>query len=174
MEETNGNIRVLSPFEAVQYWNSIPERSETYADTNAVSVFPREGPNEKLRQRALEVAGINPKDLTTPLLILNLGVEPSDNEFGFTFTETPYVQAIKAPFLSKDQRVKYDPKRKTLVSSEDGRVRLVQDPKGRAENLAIQQQNLDLYSKSQIISALKNASLSGIEEIILRELNELK
>jgi len=119
MEETNGNIRVLSPLEVVRYWDSIPNRSETYADTNAVSLFQKEGSNEELRKRALEIIGKDSKDLTNPLLVLNLGVEPSDNEFGFTFTETPYTQAVEAPFLTQDQRVKYDAKKKTLASSKD-------------------------------------------------------
>ena len=172
IREETGNIYVLSPFEFVRYWNSLNKRSETYADSSAVSVFPNKGPNETLRRRVLEILGINITKI--PLLVVGLGVEKADNEYGFTFIETPYLRPIEAPFLTEDQRVKYDPKKDTLVPSEDdtgvqiyvpkdqsglrracrggvvylsfrdvdllnsssdGRVPVIQDPKGRAENL---------------------------------------
>ena len=118
-EETSGRIRVLNPLEVVQYWDSIPERSSTHADTNSVPIYPNDGVNEDLRLKALGIIGKDPNKLESPLLILNLGVEPSDSSHGFTFTETPYSETIEAPFLRKDQRVEYDSKTKTLVPTDD-------------------------------------------------------
>ena len=173
-EETNNQIRVLSPEEVVQYWQAIPDKSATYADTNSVSVFPNQGPNETLRKRVLEILGKNSKNLEVPFYVHDLGVEPADNKYGFTFTETDYTKATEAPFLQKNQKVKYDPKTRVLVPSEDhkdvyiwtpydqsglrgncrygggcllfrdydllnsnssGRVQVVKDPQGLAENL---------------------------------------
>ena len=123
LQETNGRIGVISPIQVVRYWDAIPERNSTYADTNAVSLFPNEGPNEDLRQRALQILGITTK-LEVPLLALGLGVKKADNDYGFTFTETHYQEAIEAPFLRKDQKVIYDPKTKTLVPTEYDRERV--------------------------------------------------
>jgi len=117
IREETGNTHVQSPEEMVQYWDKLPEKSFTYADSSAVSVFPREGPNETLRKRVLDILG---KDKTEiPLLVLGLGVDPLDNPDSFTFTETPYLKVIEAPYLEKDQKVKYDPKTQTIVPSDD-------------------------------------------------------
>ena len=118
-EETSGEIHVLTPEEVVQYWGKLPDRSNTYADTKAVSVFPNEGPNETLRKRVLEI--LNKDNTTVPLLVTGLGVEPSENDPGFTFVETDHTEAIEAPFLQKDQRVRYDPNAKTLVPTDDNK-----------------------------------------------------
>ena len=56
-KETDGRIRVLSPVGVVRYWDSIPDKPNTYADTDSVSIFPKEGPNEELRRRVLELLG---------------------------------------------------------------------------------------------------------------------
>ncbi len=160
-------IRGLSDVEVVQYWNTIPERDETYADTNSIVVYPKEGPNEDLRQRVLGIIG---KKSRLPLVVSNLGVEPADNNHGFTFVGTDFTEAREAPYLRKDGRVSFNGKE--LVSSEEGvdvwtqdsqsglrglyrvgsdrlsagnadllysfecgRVQVIQDPQGRAENL---------------------------------------
>jgi len=115
-EETD-NAHVQSPEEMIQYWDKLPGKLFTYADSSAVSVFPNEGPNETLRKRVLDILG---KDkIEIPLLVVGLGVEPVDNPDSFTFTETSYLKVIEAPYLEKDQKVKYDPKTKTLVPSDD-------------------------------------------------------
>ena len=112
------NLRVLSPLEVVRFWDSIPERSSTYADTDSVAVYPNEGANEDLRKRALDINGINAKKLKTPLIIAGLGVEKADNKYGFDFVETDYMKAEEAPFLSKDGNVRYEDGK--LIESEDG------------------------------------------------------
>jgi len=166
---TNGGIRVLSPTEVVRYWDSIPDKKGTYADTDAVSVYPNEGPNEDLRQIVLGILGIQRTDV--PLLVSGLGVEKADNDYGFTFTETDFMEVLKAPFMTRDGKIRYDPETGKLVRSEDGvgiwtpseqsglrrafrsgdvgldvwyvwlldsdadgRVSVIQDPQGRAEN----------------------------------------
>ena len=161
------NIHVLSPEEVVQYWNAIPEIDSTYADTNNIVIFHKEGPNEDLRQRVLGIIG---KKNKLPLVVSGLGVEKADNKYGFTFTETPYIETKEAPYLKKNGKVRFNGN--GLVSSEEGvgvwtpgsqsglrglyrgrsdrldagvdglldsngsgRVQVVQDPQGRAENL---------------------------------------
>ena len=111
------NTQVLDPFQLVQYWNIIPDKSTTYADTNAVSVFPNPGPNELLRKRILDLLGT--PEIKTPLLVTNLGVEKADNDYGFTFTKTPYTRSREVPVLQKNQRVIYDPATKNLIPSSD-------------------------------------------------------
>ncbi len=116
-EETNNRIRVLSPEEVVRYWNSIPDKPDTYSDTNSIAVYQNEGPHEALRKRVLQILGIESTD--EPLIVSNLGIERADNDYGFTFVESQYQESIKAPFLQKDGKVEYDAE-KGLVSSENG------------------------------------------------------
>ncbi|MBS3151486.1 hypothetical protein J4443_03855 [Candidatus Woesearchaeota archaeon] len=109
-------MHVLSPEEVVQYWDAIPERDSTYADTNSVPVYPNEGCNEGLRQRVLAILG---KQKTETLLAVSgLGVERADNHQGFTFTEKEATRAEEAPYLQRDGKVRYDGTR--LVNSEEG------------------------------------------------------
>lgn len=112
------NLRVLNPLEVVRFWDSIPDRDSGYADTDSVAVFPNEGPNENLRKRALDLNGINPKKLKSPLIISGLGVKKSYNKYGFNFVETDYMKAEEAPFLRKDGFVKYE--NGGLIESEEG------------------------------------------------------
>jgi len=168
VRKTCNDIHVSSPEEVIRFWDSIPKRDTTYADTNSVAVYPNQGPNEDLRQRALYLIGKTKTKV--PLIVSGLGVDRGNN--GFKFTETPYVEAKEALWLEKDQRVRYDPKKgivpceenepgvsvwtpgsqsglwglyrcrsdldagygDLLDSNGDGRVPLVQDPQGRAEN----------------------------------------
>ena len=167
LRERFPNIHVLSPEEVIQYWNAIPERDSTYADTNSIVIFPKEGPNEDLRQRVLGITG---KKSKLPLVVSGLGVERADNNDGFTFIETPYIETKEAPYLKKDGNVSFNgnelvsseegvgvwtPSSQSglggfyrdrsvrlyalldnlLYSNESGRVQVVQDPQGRAENL---------------------------------------
>ncbi|MFH1593061.1 MAG: hypothetical protein ABIB47_06880, partial [Candidatus Woesearchaeota archaeon] len=76
------------------------------------------GPNENLRIRVLDILGRDPTKLEVPLLVQGLGVETAENDYGFTFTKTAQTQAIEAPFLTKDQRVRYDTETRTLVHAE--------------------------------------------------------
>ena len=118
LEETNGKIHVLSPAEVVRFWNAIPERPNTYADTNSGAAYPKEGPNKDLKQRVLNILGI--QDLKVPLLVEGLGIEKADNKYGFTFTKTDYTASIEAPFLTSDGALAYDPKTGKLVKSKTG------------------------------------------------------
>ena len=115
LRERFPNIHVLSPEEVIQYWNAIPERDSTYADTNSIVIFPKEGPNEDLRQRVLGIIG---KKRKLPLVVSGLGVERADNNDGFTFIETPYIETKEAPYLKKNGKVRFNGN--GLVSSEEG------------------------------------------------------
>jgi len=178
LRERFPELHVLSPQEILHrdpekgliYWNAIPQRDTTYADTDSITVFPKEGSNEDLRQRALYLIG---KDKTeVPLIVSGLTVEKADNTPGFTFTKSSNPKVTEAPFLTQNQKLIYNPSSGLIIPSEEGvmiytpssqsglrrlcrnrsdglyaraddflssdgrgRVQLVQDPKGRAENL---------------------------------------
>ena len=118
-EETGGDIHVLSPEEVVQYWDALPERGSTYADTDSIVIYPTEGPNESLRKKVLGIAG---RDSTNvPLIVSGLGiVKDSSEDAGFTFTETGNIWVREAPYLQKDGKVQYDAEKGELNSSEEG------------------------------------------------------
>ena len=117
LQETNGRIKLQNPFQTIQYWSLVRDPT-TYADTNSVSVYPKEGPNEDLRQRVLDIIGKS--SIEVPILVANLGVERADNEHGFTFTESDDIQVTQAPFLRKDGRYSFDKKKNTLVPDKQG------------------------------------------------------
>ncbi len=192
-QEDFPNIHVSSPEEVIRFWDYIPERDTTYADTNSVAIYPNEGSNEDLRQRVLYLIGKN--ETKFPLIVSGLGVDRGNN--GFIFTETRYVEAKEALWLEKNQRVRYDPK-KGIVPCEDGepgvqvwtprdqsglrglyrdrsgglnawsggllysggsgRVPLVQDPQGRAENLDSIVIQLKQERDTQIAEAVRLAN----------------
>jgi len=166
MRVISPNTHLLSPSEVVNYWDAIPEKDSTYADTDSIAVFPKECCNEDLRKRVLGILGRS--KIAIPLIVSGLGVDPVAD--GFIFTETDYIKTEEAPFLEKDGKVEYDAKKgiipsengisihtppdqkglrwlcrdwsdlyagcdDLLVSDSDGRVQLIQDPKGRTENL---------------------------------------
>ncbi|MCD4759393.1 hypothetical protein K8R33_00715 [archaeon] len=116
-EITRGNITLLTPAQVVRFWDVISERGPTYADTDGISLYPTEGPNEELRQEVLKLTGKSSKH---PLIISGLGVEGADNDLGFRFVGTDYMGVIEAPYLSKDGRVTYDPSQEGLVGSDEG------------------------------------------------------
>ena len=118
LREEELDIHVLSPEEVVRYQNAIPEREPTYADTNSVIIYPKNGSNEELRQKALHLIG---KPFTeVPLLVSGLGVERADNNLGFTFTQTGNILVREAPYLTEDGYVIYDPAKECLVKSNQG------------------------------------------------------
>jgi hypothetical protein len=120
-EETGGDIHVLSPEEVVQYWDALPERGSTYADTDSIVIYPTEGPNESLRQKALGIVGKDFRKSKVPLIVSGLGiVKDSSEDTGFTFTETGNILVREAPYLQKDGNVQYDAKKGKLNSSEEG------------------------------------------------------
>lgn len=118
-EKPEEKIKVLSPEDVVLYWNAAPERDATYADTDSIVVFPKEGPNENLRQRVLGIIG--KQSTKIPIIVSGLGVEKADNEYGFTFIGTDYMQVREAPFATQDQKVVYDMK-KGIVALSEGKV----------------------------------------------------
>ena len=169
----SNTLHVQSPIDIVRYWNSLPERNTTYADSNAVAVFPNPGPNEELRKLVLQAFG---KTTTTvPLLVMGLKPVKSDTGLGFALERIDSTEVREAPYLAKSGRAKYDPATndlvaatadeegvqiwvpedqsglrrayrdggydlncgygRLLISDADGRVPMIQDPKGRAENL---------------------------------------
>jgi len=168
-ELTEGRIRGLDIVEFVRYWDLIPNKSSTYADSVSISLFPNEGPNEDLRKKVLGIIG-KPATLV-PLLVSGLGVDPADNKYGFTFIKTDYLDKAEAPILKEDGRISHDPKKgfskseegvqiwtpsdqsglcracrfggdgldfnydNLLVSNENGRVQVIQDPVGSEKNL---------------------------------------
>lgn len=125
-----GNTHVLSPIEVVKYWDAVPEKLTTYADTNAITLYPKKGPHEGLKQEVLHLLGRETID--HPLLVMGLGVKKADNKYGFTYTETPYGEVIDAPFLTRDQRVTYDPHTQTLIPGKDERSVPIWTPGGQS------------------------------------------
>ncbi len=97
-EETNGKFGVISPEDVVRYVEAFPDKEETYAVTNSVVVYPRLGTNEDLRKRACEIIGL--RSSSDPIIISGLGVERSDNNYGFTFKATDNIESIDASFLN--------------------------------------------------------------------------
>lgn len=116
LRERFPDMHVLSPEEVIQYWDAIPERSETYADTNSIAVYPNRGYNEDLRQRVIAMLG--KKKTEIPLAVSGLGVERADNNQGFRFTETAYTKAKEAPYLQRDGKISYNGTE--LIQSEEG------------------------------------------------------
>ena len=116
-ELTGGNIKIFGPEQVVQYGNQIPERTTTYADTDAIAVFTRKGPNEAYRKVIQDIIGMRSSKI--PVFVSGLGVEKADNKEGFNFIETDFIDLIPAPYLTKDQKITYDPK-KGLVAAQEG------------------------------------------------------
>ena len=114
---TNGRIQVASPADVVHYWNDIPERDTTYADTDSISLFSPTGNNQDLAQKVFQLLGIT---TNVPLLVAGLGVEKAGNKDRFTFTETELTQATEAPYMAQDGRVCYDPKTQDLRTAQPG------------------------------------------------------
>ena len=121
MAMTQGTLKVLSPEEIVQYWEAIPNRNTTYADTDSVSLYPKEGPNEDLRRIVLNLLGKKPSQVKTPFVVSGLGVKKDTSlQNGFTFIETDFLQAREAPYLERDCKVTYDQKEQGLVIADQG------------------------------------------------------
>ncbi|MBS3144815.1 hypothetical protein J4208_04485 [Candidatus Woesearchaeota archaeon] len=117
---TNGRIQVASPVDVVQYFDSIPERDTTIADTNAITFFSKEGKNKNLAARVLDLLGKSRSQVISPFFVTGLGVKKaSKGHDEFTFVETELQQVIEAPYLTKETRVRYDSKTRTLVETQD-------------------------------------------------------
>ncbi|MDP1694052.1 MAG: hypothetical protein Q8L34_00760 [Candidatus Woesearchaeota archaeon] len=116
---TNGRIQVASPVDVVQCWDNIPERDATIPHTNAVIFFSKEGKYQDLPQRVFDLLGKSRSRVRAPFFVTGLGVKKADNEYGFTFVGTGLQQVIEAPYLTKDTRVRYDPKTRTLVEAKN-------------------------------------------------------
>ncbi len=115
---TNGQIGLLGLEQALQNWGeTIPEFTDTYADTNSVVAYQDKGPNEELRKEAFRLMGI--PSTKVPWIISNLGVKPSDNQYGFTFTRNDFTKMQEALFLTKNQKVSLDSNGK-IIASEEG------------------------------------------------------
>ena len=112
---TNGRIQVASPADVVQFWDDIPERGTTYADTNSITLFSNTGDNQDLAQRVFEILGRTSTEV--PLLVADLGVKKANNNYGFTFAQTELTKATEAPYLTQDGKVRYDPKTRSLVAA---------------------------------------------------------
>ena len=110
------NIKVLNLEEVLKHWNILPEKETTYADTDSTTLYPNQGVNEDLRQSVFKIIGKSSTRI--PLVVSGLSVDPSDNSYGFTFKGTDYLRVLEAPFLTKTQRIKYDPKKQEIVPSD--------------------------------------------------------
>lgn len=112
-------FHVLSPKEVVIYWPVLPEKEETYADTNSIAVFPRPSDsrdNETSRKKVLDILGMKKTEI--PLVVSGLDVEPAGNSYGFTFIETESTKSEEAPYLVRDGRISYNGTE--LIQSEEG------------------------------------------------------
>ena len=115
VREIQRGVRVQSPIEMVRYWSHLLERDTTYADSNAVTLFPNPGPNEELRMAVLRAFG---KTATTvPLLVMGLKPVKSDTGLGFALERTESTEVREAPYLAKSGRVKYDPATHDLIAA---------------------------------------------------------
>jgi len=112
---TEGRIQVASPADVVHYWNDIPERDTTYADTDSISLFSPTGNNQDLAQKVFQLLG---RTTTVPLLVAGLGIEKAGNKDSFTFTETEFTKAVEAPYIAQNGRVCYDPKTQDLRAAQ--------------------------------------------------------
>lgn len=113
---TQRRIPVVHPIDDVHHWSHIPERDTTYADFNGIPLFPNPGPNEDLRTAVLRAFG---KTATTvPLWAVGFQPVKAGNNYGFTLQRTDFSELQEAPWLTKDQRVKYDPATKSLVPAQ--------------------------------------------------------
>ncbi|MBI2672736.1 hypothetical protein HYX19_00600 [Candidatus Woesearchaeota archaeon] len=115
LRERFPGMHVLSPEEVVEYWDLIPGRDSTYADTDSIVVYPEESSNEDLRRKALDILGRS--KTSVPLVVSGLGVDRKDDEF--TFVETPHVSVKEISYLRIYGKISYNPN-KGLVSSEKG------------------------------------------------------
>lgn len=191
---TQEGLRVLSPQEMIRHWDFLPEKDATNADSNAVGIFPNPGPNEDLRREVLAAFG---KTATTvPLLVTGLRPVKARNKQGFHLERTDFTKMEEAPYLAKNGKLRYDPKKNCLVAAKDdeegvriwtpddqsglrrtyrcrgnylnfwgegllhsvagGRVPVIQDPKGRAENL------------ESLVRAFKEEDARKAEEMLAR------
>ncbi|MDP1694155.1 MAG: hypothetical protein Q8L34_01310 [Candidatus Woesearchaeota archaeon] len=117
LRELSDHLHIQSPIEMVRHWNALLERDTTYADSNAISVFPNPGPNEELRMAVLRAFG---KTATTvPLLVMGLKPVKSDTSLGVALKRTDSTEVREAPYLAKSGRVKYDPATHDLVAAKD-------------------------------------------------------
>ncbi len=118
---TKGTLKVLNDEEVIEYWQAIPDRSSTYADTDGISLFPKEGHNEELRQKTLKLLGKKPSQVKIPLIVSGLKpVKDTSTQDGFTFEGTDFLKAREAPYLRKDCRVIYDPAIQDLREAKEG------------------------------------------------------
>ena len=130
LRERPENLSVLSLEDVLINWNSIPERNSTYADTDLTTLYPNQGVNEDLRQLVFKIIGKSSTRI--PLVVSGLSVDPADNSYGFTFKGTDYLRVLEAPFLTKTQRIKYDPKKQEIVPSDSNEGVLIYVPEDQS------------------------------------------
>ncbi|MCD4666854.1 hypothetical protein K8R47_03525 [archaeon] len=108
LRDISPDIHVLSPKELVQYNAAIQnlehaKHLQIYehlrAHTNSVVIYPKGGYNEGLKQQVLDIIGRKRRNLDVPLIVGNLDVEFENNEYGFKFKETPFIEVTNAPYL---------------------------------------------------------------------------
>lgn len=102
----NSNVGLLTWKEVIQNWDNIPERDNTYAETNTLIIYPNEGPNEDRRQEALKLIGKS--EITIPHILENVGVKKADNDQGFTLTGSDLLKYEEAPLFTKDCKIEYN------------------------------------------------------------------
>ncbi|MCD4666974.1 hypothetical protein K8R47_04165 [archaeon] len=99
LREITQDIHVLSLEEVIKYWNKIENKESNYADTNSIVIYPKKGFNEFLKKQVLDI--INRRTLKVPLIVKNLSVKKSNNNYGFEFTGNDFVTVTENPNLTK-------------------------------------------------------------------------
>ena len=117
-QKTGNTTRVLTGEDVVQHWDSLPDRSSTYADTCGVAVFPNKGLNEDHRQTVLGIVGKG--STSVPLIVYGLKPVRCDNDDGFQFTESEHTEVKEAQYLQREGKVQHDGTLGNLVSSKKG------------------------------------------------------
>ena len=104
-EETKGTIRLLSLADTVRYWEFLPDKDTTYADTSSFFFDPTKTESDILFQRLCEIDC----NLGVPVVASGLTVKPADNPYGFTFDTTmPHLCIMDSLAQKKDVVLCYE------------------------------------------------------------------
>ena len=118
-QETGDTTHVLTGEDVIQYWDEIPDKCSTYADICGLVIFPNAGENEVHRQRVLGI--LDKKLIDKPLIVYGLQpVRCDDNEDGFQFEGSDYLEVKEAEYLQRDGNVRYDESLRNIVSDIKG------------------------------------------------------
>ena len=170
LREKFQDMHVLTPEEVVRYWNALPERDSTYADTSSISLFPKEGPNEELRRQVLNLAERTQTDV--PLVVD--GLTPDRTGDSFALTRTDRFKVTEAPYLRKDGFVKYNQetdKVEQCKEGDKGSVRLYV-PDSQSGLRGLYRDRDELYSRyDDLLSSNEAGRVQLVQEPLARAEN---